>query len=112
MAVWSLEKGNLKLQEYKNLTYLQESIRIMRSALSQFGYHFFLTTRPDSIAISFNGGKDCTVLLFIYTVLENQYRLEHHLPRRPIRALYVKGPNPFPEVEEFIEKCKREYSRS
>ncbi|KAL3285109.1 hypothetical protein HHI36_019233 [Cryptolaemus montrouzieri] len=63
--------------------------------------------RPEDTFISFNGGKDCTVLLHLMLAV-----LEKHYPcynQKPI-CLYVQSQHPFPEQEEFVDKCQRLYS--
>lgn len=52
----------------------------------------------EDIALSFNGGKDCTVLLHLLsTVLPGN--------SRPIDCIYVPDADSFVEVEEFITYC-------
>lgn len=56
--------------------------------------------RNEEIAVSFNGGKDCTVLLHLICAAMIQ--------RAPstsssLNAIYVRCDSPFPQVEEFIE---------
>ena len=52
--------------------------------------------------ISFNGGKDCTVLL---DLVANVWKRFPEYSSSKLRAVYVAEPDPFPELEEFIEKC-------
>lgn len=61
------------------------------------------------MALSFNGGKDCTVLLHLLYAARQEYEREHPLetqkPTR-IKTLYVAYANSFPEVDEFVEYCE------
>eukprot|EP00834_Sanchytrium_tribonematis_P005196 NODE_299_length_10456_cov_1.003669.p7 type:complete len:196 gc:universal NODE_299_length_10456_cov_1.003669:2229-1642(-) len=50
--------------------------------------------------LSFNGGKDCTVLLDLIS----------KCTKSKIPLLYIKTPDTFPELEEFIFKCCDNYN--
>ncbi|KAG8216065.1 hypothetical protein J3R82DRAFT_8065 [Butyriboletus roseoflavus] len=63
------------------------------------------TYTPEKISISFNGGKDCTVLLHLYAAAFARRTLS----AKPIPAVYVPVPSPFPELEEFIKELARAY---
>lgn len=55
-------------------------------------------------ALSFNGGKDCTVLVHILSaVLRRLNSTSEVLPS--IASLYITCPSPFPTVEKFIQFC-------
>ncbi|CAO3589814.1 unnamed protein product [Absidia cylindrospora] len=60
----------------------------------------------DAIALSFNGGKDCTVLLHLVVAVLS--RLGHE-KNDLLRAVYVTYPNPFPHVDEFVNVCSKRY---
>ncbi|UJR33752.1 hypothetical protein I4U23_021179 [Adineta vaga] len=63
---------------------------------------------PDQIAVAFNGGKDCTVVLHQYSlVLRKKYA---HLNKKPtLRALFIHNKPQFDEVLQFINKCEQNY---
>ncbi|KAJ6590958.1 hypothetical protein DFH09DRAFT_1138190 [Mycena vulgaris] len=64
---------------------------------------------PERVSISFNGGKDCTVLLHLYAGALAR-RLPPSEPVKPIPALYIAVPSPFPTLETFIEDSAKRYN--
>ena len=54
-------------------------------------------------ALSFNGGKDCTVLVHILSAVLRRLTRCTGIPSIP--ALYITCPSPFPTVEKFIRYC-------
>ncbi|RZC39368.1 FAD synthase [Asbolus verrucosus] len=61
----------------------------------------------ENIFLSFNGGKDCTVLLhLILVVIKKKYSNF----TKPIFCLYVQSDSPFPEQDEFISQCQLYYN--
>ncbi|XP_018577783.1 probable FAD synthase [Anoplophora glabripennis] len=74
---------------------IQQAIEVIEKGLREYG--------PHNVFLSFNGGKDCTVLLhLICTVLKAKY------PncKSPIVCLYVRSKNAFPEQDKFISQCQ------
>lgn len=64
----------------------------------------FMKYSPENVFISFNGGKDCTVLLHLMlVVLEKKYP---SYTNQPI-CLYVQSECPFPEQDNFIKSCQQ-----
>ncbi|XP_052867042.1 FAD synthase-like [Anopheles cruzii] len=76
---------------------LEATLEIIDRALTMF--------RPDELFVSFNGGKDCTVLL---DIIHNMNRKE----AKRIKCIYVRPLNPFSEIEEFVEVCREHYGIS
>ncbi|GAA5917716.1 hypothetical protein JCM8208_001887 [Rhodotorula glutinis] len=85
----------------------REALDIVDQAIAKFGI--------DSIALSFNGGKDCTVLIHLLATSILRHLHPHAfsddassssssppptLP--PIQTVYVRCPSPFPQVEAFV----------
>lgn len=85
--------------------------QIIQHAIQSFGL--------SHVALSFNGGKDCTVLLhLLYNVLSNPSPPHPPLPAPspsnlstlpPLKAIYITSPAPFPEVEHFVDHTAEAY---
>lgn len=62
----------------------------------------------DEIFLSFNGGKDCTVLLDItVNVLRKLFKTTSLCDK--LKIVYISSENPFPELEEFVKLVERYY---
>ncbi|ORZ14169.1 hypothetical protein BCR42DRAFT_330196 [Absidia repens] len=77
---------------------VKEALKVIEQAYHLYG--------RDAIALSFNGGKDCTVLLHLVVAVLS--RLGHE-KNDLLRAVYVTYPNPFPHVDEFVNVCSKRY---
>lgn len=75
------------------------------------------------MSISYNGGKDCLVLLVIYlaalspTIHLSPTRTSHPLPSTfvfppSLESIHIIPPDPFPEVLAFVNKTSTEYCLS
>lgn len=55
----------------------------------------------EQVCVSFNGGKDCTVLLHLFmAALQRRYKSK----TKRISTLYVSDANSFPEIEKFLDE--------
>lgn len=81
--------------------------------LCKLTFRFFLwqvldrtleTYGASEIFLSFNGGKDCTVLLDLVSKL-----FVEKYPKERLLCLYIQPENPFEEIEEFIRECEQQY---
>lgn len=76
---------------------VEHSLGIIKQALADY--------KIEGVALSFNGGKDCCVLLhLLYLVLS-----KHNLFSK-LRILYFTHDNSFPEVDSFVQKCTSIYN--
>ncbi|XP_050504905.1 FAD synthase isoform X1 [Diabrotica virgifera virgifera] len=79
--------------------HIVKSLEVIERCMATYG--------PDNTFLSFNGGKDCTVLLhLVYAFLQVNYPDY----KKQIFCLYVQGKEPFPEQEEFISLCQIYYN--
>ncbi|KAI0692703.1 hypothetical protein BC835DRAFT_1356143 [Cytidiella melzeri] len=80
---------------------VKEALQVIEDAIDSFG--------QDHISISFNGGKDCTVLLHLIAAAMGQ-RTSPGRQSKPIPALCIPVPSPFPSLELFIYEAAKAYS--
>jgi FAD synthetase len=89
---------------------VRESLQVIAKALHDYGYpyseYFETDSSFDSLALSFNGGKDCLVLLLLYIYVLHQ---NHSLIRR-IPTCFVTPMQTFSEIDEFVTECAQRYS--
>ncbi|KAG5931724.1 hypothetical protein E4U53_001642 [Claviceps sorghi] len=94
-------------------TQTRASIEVVQEALRRYG--------PAELSLSYNGGKDCLVLLvLILASLPAIYEApaadipadppaHNKNPPPTLQAIYIAPPDPFPEVEDFVARTTREY---
>ncbi|KAH9077948.1 adenine nucleotide alpha hydrolases-like protein [Lactarius deliciosus] len=78
---------------------VKEALDVIDDALDEYG--------PNKVSLSFNGGKDCTVLLHLYAAALAKRNVDPSTP-----ALYIPVPSPFPALEAFISSAPRMYNLS
>lgn len=61
----------------------------------------------DELAISFNGGKDCLVLLLLFL---SSLGTPTIAPTSTVQSVYVMSSHPFAEVDDFVDACVRAYA--
>ncbi|KAK9243710.1 hypothetical protein V1506DRAFT_462468 [Lipomyces tetrasporus] len=79
---------------------VRESLGVISEALKRYSI--------DELAISFNGGKDCLVML-VLLLASLHYHSSQYPPQR-IHTVYVHSFNAFPEVDAFVNDCAALYS--
>ncbi|KAF8895899.1 hypothetical protein CPB84DRAFT_1815946 [Gymnopilus junonius] len=80
---------------------VREALEVIDQCLDTHG--------PDNVSLSFNGGKDCTVLLHLYAGALAR-RLKDSEPMKPIHAIYIPVPSPFKVLEDFIDEAASLYN--
>ncbi|KAI0357836.1 adenine nucleotide alpha hydrolases-like protein, partial [Trametes cingulata] len=81
---------------------VREALQVIDEAFDEWG--------QDRIALSFNGGKDCTVLLHLVAAsLGRRSPSQGEEKRKPLPAVYIPVPSPFPQLEAFIADAARAY---
>ncbi|PTD02737.1 putative FAD synthase [Fusarium culmorum] len=73
--------------ETETLRDVQDQVRKSIEAVDEALHRY----RPEQISLSYNGGKDCLVLLV------------------KLQCVYIVAAHPFPEVDEFVETSSAEY---
>ncbi|RDA82464.1 hypothetical protein CP532_4382 [Ophiocordyceps camponoti-leonardi (nom. inval.)] len=74
----------------------RQSLAIIGEALQRY--------RPEELSLSYNGGKDCLVLLILILACLPAAAAE------PLQAIYIAPPDPFPEVEDFVTVSAASYN--
>ncbi|KAK9471359.1 uncharacterized protein V1510DRAFT_426802 [Dipodascopsis tothii] len=83
---------------------VNQSLKIISEGLESYSF--------EELALSFNGGKDCLVLLVLLLAsMHNHHRIKHTLyDKEHLQTLYIKTRNTFPEVDDFVDECIKTYS--
>ncbi|KAI8807497.1 hypothetical protein BJ742DRAFT_811827 [Cladochytrium replicatum] len=80
---------------------LEEAFSTIEYALDKYGI--------DAVGMSFNGGKDCTVLVALFAIVLRRNGIWTENDDHLVETLYVAPSHPFDEVGSFIEECVRPY---
>ncbi|KAF2716350.1 adenine nucleotide alpha hydrolases-like protein [Polychaeton citri CBS 116435] len=114
-AFINAEPGNERLRAVQEQTRL--SLRIIEEALDRYSL--------DDLSISYNGGKDCLVLLVLYlcalhthfnptplsTTITTSKPHRSTLPQT-LNSVYILAHDPFPEVDTFVTSSTKTYHLS
>ncbi|KAI0753257.1 adenine nucleotide alpha hydrolases-like protein [Daedaleopsis nitida] len=79
---------------------VKEALQVIDDAFETWG--------QEHLSLSFNGGKDCTVLLHLVAASIGR-RAKPDVSSAPLAAVYIPVPSPFPELEAFIGHAASAY---
>lgn len=97
-AVYTLFEHEPTAKKYANLApKVREAVRLCEEVIRDVGW--------EHCALSFNGGKDCTVLVHILSAVLRRVSGATSPPLPAVPSLYITCPSPFPTVEKFIHYC-------
>jgi FAD synthetase len=60
--------------------------------------------------MSFNGGKDCTMLLILVLAAKEFFCHTKNIAMHPLRCLYIKSIDSFSEVDDFVDYCSNRFN--
>lgn len=78
---------------------LKSSIEIIEEAFKRY--------KSDQICVSFNGGKDCCVVLYLFYAVASRLGIKF-----PLNVLFIHIQNEFDEMEFFVENVHKYYYRN
>ncbi|KAL1618370.1 3'-phosphoadenosine 5'-phosphosulfate sulfotransferase [Neofusicoccum ribis] len=65
----------------------------------------------DELSLSYNGGKDCLVLLVLYLCALHRRSTSTATPLpKTVETVYIQSSHPFPEVESFVAESSDAYN--
>nr|XP_012143208.1 PREDICTED: FAD synthase-like isoform X2 [Megachile rotundata] len=91
---FSYYHAKMVFEDAENQPHIKNALNILQKCYKMY--------KPEEIFISFNGGKDCTVVLHLTACVAKLQNISSLL------CLYVTA-EPFPEVDSFVEKAARYY---
>ncbi|KAJ1663210.1 3'-phosphoadenosine 5'-phosphosulfate sulfotransferase [Coemansia sp. RSA 1646] len=77
------------------------ALRVIEAALYRYG--------PSHVALSFNGGKDCTILMHLIRAALHKYNVEYDLSSKPLVSIYVMYKKTFSEIDDFVDQSVGRY---
>ncbi|CCG81210.1 putative FAD synthetase [Taphrina deformans PYCC 5710] len=80
----------------------REALKVIEDAYARFS--------DEEIAISYNGGKDCLVLLVLLVAYLEDRAMSNGATKAAIKSVYVSIKDPFTEVDEFVISSAEQYN--
>ncbi|KAF7187464.1 putative FAD synthase [Pseudocercospora fuligena] len=107
---------NKKVYEFLNQKPRNERVgnvqRMTRESLGVIGEALERYTLSE-LSFSYNGGKDCLVLLILYLAALHTHSTKTSTPLPPtLRSVYIVSPNPFTSVTSFVQRSSHQYHLS
>ncbi|KAK5152114.1 hypothetical protein BJ546DRAFT_1028012 [Cryomyces antarcticus] len=87
----------------ERLRRVQEQTRISLGVIEEALDRYSL----EQLSLSYNGGKDCLVLLILFLCALHRKQLATYSAR--IQSVYIISAHPFAEVDAFVDRSIREY---
>ncbi|KAL6306918.1 hypothetical protein BKA93DRAFT_823744 [Sparassis latifolia] len=81
---------------------VKESLEVIDDALDTFGWD----SSDEHLSLSFNGGKDCTVLLHLLAAAVGR----RNPNPKPFSAVYIPVSSPFTQLESFVDESAKKYN--
>ncbi|KAJ2342837.1 FAD1 flavin adenine dinucleotide synthetase [Coemansia erecta] len=78
------------------------ALKIIDEAIERYG--------TEHVALSFNGGKDCTALMHLVRAALHRYESRRGIASRPLVSLYVLYKRSFFEIDEFVKQSVTRYN--
>ena len=78
-------------------SFSEHTLSVIESALCEYS--------PKNVVLSFNGGKDCTLLLHFYAAV-----LHKNHPGEKVNLLFMETAESFDEVTAFMDRTKVSFS--
>lgn len=97
------EDLRVKLQQSRSVRIENPRTTLIDDAiLLQVLQQAFTSFKHRQIFLSFNGGKDCTVLLHLINFYLKDSACD-------LKVIYFRSSDPFPEIEAFVQSCEAYY---
>ncbi|XP_037809231.1 probable FAD synthase [Lucilia sericata] len=93
--------------KYQHFEDVEEGIKEKEKDILEIMHKVFQLYKPDEILLSFNGGKDCTVVLHM---LHKFFQNNACLKNIKIPTLYITDPDAFEEIDQFVNDCQNLYN--
>uniref|UniRef100_A0A1A9WTY7 FAD synthase n=1 Tax=Glossina brevipalpis TaxID=37001 RepID=A0A1A9WTY7_9MUSC len=100
-------KPELLLASKCSFEEMKRKVEINEQSLEELFKKVFQIYKAEEVVLSFNGGKDSTVVLHM---LNRFFQKDHNLNRLKILTLFITDPDGFSEIDEFVNDCSKLYN--
>ncbi|KAI9575161.1 FAD synthase-like [Glossina fuscipes] len=95
------------LESKYNFEETKSNLQIKENSFEELCKKTFQMYKAEEVVLSFNGGKDSTVVLHM---LARFFQKDHNLKHLKILALFITDPDGFSEIDEFVNDCSKLYN--